>query len=143
MKFLLPLLAICLAAASSCAPSTPQTRIAANPALFEAQPAKHRPLIEQGELQRGMSKDAVQLAWGAPQSSFEGSRDGKTAERWDYTGSRPVHTSGFHGGYGFNRRLRHPYADFYGFGPEVIHVPYRRASVWFVSGRVDGWERLR
>jgi len=139
MKLFLPLLAVCLAAAS-CAPSTPQARIAQNPSLFEAQPAKHRPLIERGEIARGMSKDAVFLAWGDPAGRFEGSRDGRISERWDYTGSQAVHTTSAFGGFG--RSSRH-WNRYYGFGPEVVFIPYHRASVWFLGGNVDAWERLR
>lgn len=143
MNLILPLLAICLAAAS-CVPATPQARIARNPALFEAQPAKPRPLIERGEIDRGMSMDAVFLAWGNPSGRFEGSRNAKPSERWDYTGSRPVYTTNFHSGYRYGRysRYSHPYDD-YGLGPEIVYIPYHSASVWFVSGRVDAWERLR
>jgi hypothetical protein len=144
MKCLAPLLAICLVAVS-CVPSTPQARIAENPTMFEHQPAKHRSLIEQGELARGMSKNAVYLAWGSPSGRYEGSRDGKTSERWDYNGSRPVYTTSFYGGLGYGgyRHGRGPYYGGMGFGPEITYIPYRSASVSFINSRVESWERMR
>lgn len=131
---------------SSCAPSTPQARIAKNPQVFAALPKKEQNLVAQGQLARGMSPDAVMLAWGDPEQRFEGVKDSKKTDRWDYAGSRPVYTSTFYGGYGYGRGKyghRNSLGYGYGFGPEVTYIPYRIASVWFVNSRVDSWERLR
>ncbi len=131
---------------SSCVPSTPQARIAQNPQVFAALPKKDQHLVEQGQVARGMSPDAVMLAWGYPAQRYEGSKESKKAERWDYAGSRPVYTSTLHGGYGYGHGSyrHHGYPGYgYGFGPEVAYIPYRVASVWFVNSRVDSWERLR
>jgi hypothetical protein len=131
---------------ASCAPSTPQTRIQQNPARFEALPASERALVESGEISRGMSREAVELSWGRPSGRFEGSRDGKITERWDYLGSRPVHSTQIYStvgiGYGRYGGRYYPYSG-YGIAPEVTYLPYRRATVWFVGGRVDSWETLR
>lgn len=137
------LLGACLA---SCMPSTPQARIQQNPQKFEALSAKHQELVRQGQITRGMSTDAVYLAWGRPSASFQGSKGGKATERWDYAGSRPVYSTSFYGGYGYGYYspygpYRHP--AYYGFGPEVAYIPYRIASVWFLDQRVDSWERAR
>ena len=132
--------------ASSCVPSTPQTRIQQNPAMFGALSPKDQNLVQQGTLAKGMPQDAVWLAWGPPAQRFEGFQSGKVSERWDYSGSYPVYSQQFYGGYGYGYgygrygRYQGPY---YGFGPEVTFVPYRRASVWFVNDRVDSWERTR
>jgi hypothetical protein len=129
---------------ASCAPSTPQARIQKHPEKFEALGENDRALVEQGQLASGMSTDAVFLAWGAPAGVFQGSKAGKSTERWDYVGSRPVYTTNFHGGYGFGPYGRYGYSNLgYGFGPDVAYVPYRIASVWFVNSRVDSWERAR
>ena len=129
---------------SSCVPSTPQARIAQNPQVFAALPKKDQSLVEQGQIARGMSPDAVMLAWGYPARSFDGFKDSKRTERWDYAGSRPVYTSTFYGGFGYGSYGHHAYPGYgYGFGPEVTYIPYRVASVWFVNARVDSWERLR
>lgn len=132
---------------ASCVPSTPQARIQQSPGKFEALGEKHRALVERGEITRGMTMDAVYLAWGSPSATFQGSKNGRTTERWDYASSRPVTVTTFHGGYygyGYGPYGRRGYDDLaFGFGPEVAYVPYRVASVWFVDSRVDSWERAR
>ncbi len=141
MKNLVMAMAVGLAAVA-CAPSTPQARIAQNPEKFEALPTRDRELVERGELRRGMSQDAVLLAWGAPGQQYQGSKNGKSAARWDYLGSRPVYSnwSGIGYGYGPYGYSRYGYASL---GPDVTYLPYRLASVWFEDDRVDAWERAR
>lgn len=134
---------------ASCVPSTPQTRIQQNPQKFAALGPKNQTLVQQGQLARGMSPDAVYLAWGAPSANFQGSRDGKTTERWDYAGTRPVPVTNFYGSYGYGYGRYGPYGRGgysgigFGLGPEIAYIPYRVASVWFVNQRVDSWERAR
>lgn len=123
-------------------PTTPEQRIAARSATYEKLSKKHKELVSRGEIAEGMSKDAVSLAWGSPDGSVEGLRDGKEMERWEYRGTRAVVNNNFYGGYrtGFYGGYR--YSGFGGgFGPSVSYVPYRKATVWFVGGRVDEWER--
>jgi hypothetical protein len=131
----------------SCAPSTPQTRIQQDPGKFEGLSEKHRSQVEQGMISRGMPQDAVYLAWGRPSRVFQGSKGGKLTEHWDYTGSRPVYSTNFYGMYGgyCGPYGRHGYFGGcgLGIGPEVAYIPYRLASVWFIDGRVDSWERAR
>ena len=136
----------------SCVPSTPQSRIERDPGKFAALSEKQRNLVQQGQITRGMSQDAVYLAWGRPAGIFQGSKDGKSTERWDYAGTRPVYTTGFYGsyGYGYGRYGRYGSRGCYGYpgvgfamGPEVAYIPYRIASVWFLNNRVDSWERAR
>ncbi len=92
-----------------------------------------------------MPPDAVYLAWGSPSQTYQGSKKGQIAERWDYSGSRPVYTTGFYGSYAYGPY--HPYGRYsglgFGVGPEVTYIPYRAASVWFLNNRVDSWERAR
>lgn len=124
---------------SSCVPSTPQSRIEQHPEQFAALPPKDQQLVQQGNLAKGMSQEAVLLAWGPPAQRFEGFTGGKASDRWDYAGAYPVYTQRFYGGYGFGYgRHGYPYG---GFGPDVTLVPYRKATVWFVNHRVDAWER--
>lgn len=135
----------------SCAPTTPQSRIEQNPAAFAALSAKDQNTVRQGMISKGMSRDAVMLAWGQPSARVEGFRDGKASERWDYTGSEPVYTSSMYGGIGYYGGYRGRYGRYYGpyvpygygFGPTVTYVPYCKSRVWFVNGRVDAWERAR
>lgn len=143
-----PLLALALA---SCVPSTPEARIAAQPALFDKLPNRQQELVRQGRIDKGMGTDAVYLAWGRPAREYEGSEDGAATLRWDYNGTTPVYTNqfygygGYGGGYRYGRygygRYGYPYG--YGIGQEVTYVPYRRATVLFRNGRVASWERSR
>ncbi len=135
---------------ASCAPSTPESRIAAQPAMFEALPAKQKELVRQGTIGKGMGTDAVYLAWGRASREYEGSENGQATLRWDYDGSRPVYTNSYFGaygwGYGYGPYGRYgTYPAYYGIGigPEVTYVPYRKASVLFRNGRVASWERVR
>jgi len=134
---------------TSCVPITPQTRIAKHPDLYAALNPSERNLVERGELAKGMTRDAVFLAWGPPAMSYEGYHEGKASMRWDYTGAQAVYSERFYGvygysGHGYRGHNVHPYSAYaYGFAPELAFVPYRRASVWFINNRVDGWERLR
>lgn len=135
---------------SACAPSTPQARIQKYPEKFAALDKREKSLVEQGQIARGMSRDGVLLAWGFPDQSFEGSKDSKMTERWDYATSVPVYSPAFaYGsyGYGFGRYGRYgPYGYSgmgFALGPEIAYIPRRVASVWFVNHRVDAWERLR
>lgn len=132
----------------SCAPNTPQARIEKSPEKFAALNQRDRELVERGELRRGMSRDAVWLAWGAPGQSYQGSKKGKQVERWDYIGSRPVYSSWIGGGWGYGSYGygfgRYGYSALgVGFGPDVTYLPYRVASVWFENQQLDAWERLR
>ncbi len=129
---------------AACAPSTPQTRIEREPRKFESLSTKHQELVQQGSIERGMPPDAVYLAWGAPSRTFQGSKNGRRTERWDYAGSRPVYYNSFYGSYGryYGPYRRHGYYGL-GWGPEVAYVPYRIGSVWFIDNRVDAWERAR
>lgn len=127
---------------SSCAPSTPQSRIHAQPGRFAMLPPAHQALVREGRLAHGMSPDAVGLAWGEPSRRYHGSKDGKSLDRWDYLGSRPVTISNFHGG---QLPAWGPYGHRYpihGLGSDIAYVPFREATVWFIEGRVDAWERM-
>jgi len=134
---------------ASCVPSTPQARIQEDPRKFAALSTQHQSLVRQGQLARGMSPDAVYLAWGRPSGVFQGSKNGQVTERWDYAGSRPVQVSSFYGSYnygygGYRHHGHYGYSGVgVGFGPEIAYVPYRIGSVWFINHRVDSWEKAR
>ncbi|MCX6866498.1 MAG: hypothetical protein NTV46_09825 [Verrucomicrobia bacterium] len=148
MKRILTLLSLGLMLAS-CVPSTPQTRIQQEPRKFANLSARHKALVQQGQITRGMTPDAVYLAWNAPSRSFQGSKDGNMTERWDYASSYPVQVTNFYGSYGYGyggygHHGHHRYSGVgFGIGPEIAYVPYRIASVWFVNNRVDAWERAK
>ena len=123
-------------ALSSCQSSTPATRIAAHPAMFSSLPVAQQSLVKQGRLAEGMSRDAVFLAWGKPNSvPYQAYRDGKNIERWYYKGYDPVIVMNddpmlpFYGGY-------YPY-----YSTSTMFVPYTTAYVEFVNGRLKSWAR--
>ncbi|MDP4623566.1 MAG: hypothetical protein NWT08_00370 [Akkermansiaceae bacterium] len=133
---------VALAFVSCATSSTPEQRIASRSAAYEKLSQKHKDLVSRGEISEGMSKEAVSLAWGSPDGTVEGLRNGKEMERWDYQGTRSVVTNNFFGGYRTGYGYGYRYSGFGGgFGPTISYVPYRKASVWFVRGRVDEWER--
>jgi hypothetical protein len=142
MKIVPVLLAAIVWFFNSCAPATPEARIANNPALFDSLPAKHQELVRQGEISRGMSSAAVTLAWGNPSRRYSGMQNGSSTERWDYTGSQPVYSSQFGYGYG---GYSHGYGHYnsFGYSPEITYIPYRRATVLFKNQRVDSWEKMQ
>jgi hypothetical protein len=144
MKNLLPSALACVIFAS-CAPMTPQARIDHNPQVFAALSSRDQELVRQGQIARGMSPDAVALAWGPPQRRVEGTKGNRRVDRWDYTVLRPVYSTNVFGGYGYGgygRYGRYNYSSF-GFGPEVAYLPQQVASVWFENQKVEAWERLR
>jgi hypothetical protein len=136
---------LCVAlAAVSCSPSTPAARIAERPLAFEKLSDKHKGLVQRGEIAKGMDMSAVALAWGDPARRVEGIKGSRRMDRWEYDGARPVVTNTFFGGYGYGYYGPYRYRGVgAGFGPEVVYVPYRKSTVWFINGKVDEWERLR
>jgi len=128
----------------SCAPSTPESRIYARPAVFEALSEKDQALVRRGELGKGMSTDAVALAWGSPSRRIDGLRNGRNMERWEYEGREAVVTHNVFGGYRSGYYGGYRYSGVGGgFGPQVSYVPYTKSVVWFVNGRVNEWESVR
>ena len=153
MKLVLFPAALSVLLFASCVPSTPESRIAAQPAMFDGLPAKQQELVRQGRIDKGMGTDAVYLAWGRASREYEGSENGAATLRWDYNGSTPVYSNSGFGPYGYGWGYGYGYAPYgrygtypyygVGFGPEVTYIPYRKASVLFRNGRVSSWERVR
>lgn len=125
---------------AACGSTTPQERIQANPALYNALPARQQALVQQGQICRGMDRNAVLLAWGQPDSRANGqTRDGAAWERWEYNTLEPVTTvhSGFGGWYGpYGPYGWRPYG---GSGIDTTYIPRCMAAVEFVNGTVERW----
>ncbi len=143
---ILPVMALFLA---SCG-HTVTSRIDKNPEIYQQLSSKHQALVEQGRITRGMSKDAVFLAWGKPASTSKGENKKGLFERWDYTTLEPIYTNSFHGvygrgfgrglGYGRHRRGGFGYSTF---SSGVHYIPRHSSSVDFRKGRVTDWYRGR
>jgi len=132
----LAVLAVCLLA--SCAASTPQSRIARHPDLFQALTPAQQDLVARGRIDRGLPRDGVMLAWGRPDRVVEWDRSGSRLERWTYLGLRPIHT--YSVGWG-SWRVWDDWSNAYFFGgPSVEWVPYPVSRVDFRHGVVTDWE---
>jgi outer membrane protein assembly factor BamE (lipoprotein component of BamABCDE complex) len=128
----------------SCTPLTPQARIQINPEKFAEFSQRDQDLIKQGQIAKGMSRDAVLFAWGNPAVKFEGFENSAATERWDYTKSKAVYSTYYSEGFGYGRYNRRGYSNVgIAIGPEFTYVPTHSASVWFRKGRVASWERAR
>ncbi|CAN5621710.1 hypothetical protein BH18VER1_BH18VER1_21960 [soil metagenome] len=84
--------------------STPETRISERPEVYQSLSATDQALVTQGKIREGMSRDAVYLAWGAPNQRGSGRNRGSNVENWIYFSST---SSGYYGG---------PYRWGYGYG---------------------------
>jgi hypothetical protein len=126
----------------SCAASTPQTRIAKNPAMFGALTPAQQDLVSRGRIERGLPRDGVFLAWGRPDRVVEWDRSGSRLERWSYFGVQPVHTYsfGWGGGPGWRHGWDPAFDPTFFAGPSVAWVPFPVARVDFRTGRVADWE---
>ena len=125
---------------SSCS-STPVTRIEKHPEIYNKLSSKHQALVREGRIVQGMTKPAVYIAMGHPNTKFSGQRDGKSEERWDYNVYIPVYSHGFSPYYGYRGRCGY-YGGAY-FHPTVHYVPRRGSSVFFKSGKVSGWNQIK
>jgi hypothetical protein len=147
---------VSLAAAAllgGCAVSTPQSRIATNPALYDTLTSSQKGLVGQGKITEGMTKEAVFLAWGKADYVKSSSDHDKVVETWIYKDVEPVYTSYGYGGYGYGGYgygYRHHYGRgyhydpyCYDFGPTVSYRSYVAGKVSFRNGRVTQWETTR
>jgi hypothetical protein len=95
--------------------STPQSRISDHPDLYNGLPARQQQLVTQGQIAPGMSKNAVWLAWGAPEQKVNGYARGTATETWIYYTTTTYPGYGYGYPYGYGRFGYGPYG--YGFGP--------------------------
>jgi len=144
MRFLAAATATLFAA---CAPSTPQSRVEANRAAYAGLTERQQSLVSQGQIEEGMPPQAVYIAWGKPSRDYVGQDGGEATRVWEYSGSQPVYSTNYYGGYGYRSGGygRYRRSSYYGYGvsPQVTYVPYRKATVWFIDDQVRKWERAR
>ena len=142
MKFLL-LLPLVAFSAMSCTHTsgTPEARISKNPQFYNSLDDREQFMVKTGQIENGMSKSSVWLAWGEPNAKNYG-QDGSTrTEQWIYHNYRPIYTQSVFGASGYGRR--HYNYGYYGsgLGLGVSYVPYPSARVDFENDRVVRWTR--
>ncbi len=123
-------------------------RIERNPEIYNKLSERQKALVSRGEIEEGMSKPAVFIAWGRPDRVFKGSRNGRTMEQWSYVAYDAVPTGypgiGFGYGIGYggcHGRGGYYYDPFYYYQPMISYVPYEGAKVEFTNARVTAWRR--
>ena len=122
----------------SCQTATPLTRIDQNPVMFRMLSPEHQVLVQQGRICEGMSKDAVFLAWGTPNTPpVQGQQGGLAYEKWVYNVYRPVMVDSV----GFGTGCWH-HGHWYGGGmsTSTAMVPEEAAWVIFQNNCVTAWE---
>lgn len=135
---------------SGCASSAElrQKRVEANLDTYHSLSAEDRALVDQGRLREDMSKPAVFLAWGRPDSIRQGSRQGVPYETWHYTAHLAHSRTNLSLGYGYGGPPYYPYYGRYygypyiGFYPSVAttYVPVNVGRVEFLNDKVVSWE---
>src|SRR5262249_32688484 len=64
--------------------ATTQSGVSNNPQLYPRLSATAQALVNQGQIRRGMTVDAVWLAWGIPEQKIPGDMHGGAGETWVY-----------------------------------------------------------
>lgn len=123
-------------------------RIERNPDIYNALSAHHKALVQQGRIEEGMTKKAVFIAWGRPDRAAQGSKSGKSYEKWSYAGYDPVYTTGLsyrggYRGYGPYGGGYHIYEPYFFYEPMMTYVPYEARRVEFLNGVVTAWSASR
>ena len=124
-----------------CQSVTPGSRISANPVMFRMLSPEQQLMVQQGRICEGMTKDAVYLAWGNPNTPpVLGQQGGKPYEKWVYQVYEPVMmnsvgvaTSFHHHGHWCSNAM----------GTSTAYVPKEVAWVMFENNIVTAWESRR
>jgi hypothetical protein len=147
--------------------ATTETRIAEHPELYNVLSERDKGLVAEGHIRQGMSRDAVYLAWGAPNQRAEGRNDRRPVETWIYFNTTAGdyypgaflygpyagfgYGYGYGGGFGYSRSYRHgrfrgayAYDPFYDpfFYNQTSVVTYPERVVSFQNGRVISYQLL-
>jgi len=125
---------------------TPDGRISRNPQLYSSLDGREQLMVKTGQIENGMSKSSVWLAWGEPAAKNFGQNGSARTEQWVYRNYRPVYTQSIFGGSGYGRfhggRRHFNYGyNGIGLGLGVNYVPYPSARVDFENDRVVRWNR--
>ena len=64
--------------------STIESRVSEHPEMYGNLSSRDQALVNQGHIRYGMSRNAVWLAWGSPDSKVIGNMLGRSTETWIY-----------------------------------------------------------
>jgi hypothetical protein len=124
--------------------STPQTRISDHPDLYQGLSSRDQALVSQGQIRYGMSRNAVWLAWGSPDSKVIGNMRGHSTETWVYV---------YYVTYPYYYPYYGPYGPGFGFFGDPFYdpfyyslippsIPYPNKTVTFSNSRVMCFQYL-
>jgi hypothetical protein len=125
LKRVVPTFGIAAAALLFTGCGTTGQRISQHPEIYQRLSPQDQALVSQGQIRRGMTMDAVWLAWGTPDQTIPGKMRGRPVETWFYVRYETPPSYGF------------PY--YYGpFDWSYIppRFPYPSKGVTFSNGRV-------
>ena len=122
---------------------TPGTRISQHPDIYQGLSSRDQALVNQGQIRYGMSRNAVWLAWGSPDSKVIGNMRGHSTETWIYVHYATYPYYPYYGPYGpgfgfFGDPFYDPF--YYSLIPPSIPYPYK--TVTFSNGRVVSFQYL-
>lgn len=123
--------------------STIESRISENPEIYRDLSSRDQALVNQGQIRYGMSRNAVWLAWGSPDSKVIGNMRGHSTETWIYVHYATYPYYPYYGPYGpgfgfFGDPFYDPF--YYSLIPPSIPYPYK--TVTFSNGRVVSFQYL-
>jgi hypothetical protein len=123
--------------------STIESRISENPEIYRNLSSRDQALVNQGQIRYGMSRNAVWLAWGSPDSKVIGNMRGHSTETWIYVHYATYPYYPYYGPYGpgfgfFGDPFYDPF--YYSLIPPSIPYPYK--TVTFSNGRVVSFQYL-
>ncbi|HEU4771061.1 MAG TPA: hypothetical protein VFS68_02790 [Candidatus Udaeobacter sp.] len=64
--------------------ATTESRISQNPEMYQHLSARDQALVNQGQIRKGMTMDAVWLAWGTPDQKIPDNMGDRPTETWLY-----------------------------------------------------------
>jgi len=113
----------------SCATNGIESRKKERAAGYAALSPEIKALVSDGQIRRGMSEDAVYIAWGKPAQILQVEDMNGLRVSWIYTGGWLEETRYWYG----NRRV-----------PQTDYQPrsYVRAEIIFSKGVVESWQTL-
>lgn len=114
---------------TGCATSTIESRRLEREASFSALSPEFQTLVNAGEIRRGMSQDAVYVAWGKPSQILQREDQQGVVTAWLYHGGWMEETRYW------PRHSRIPITDYQ---PRT----YVSAEITFVNGAVSSWRTL-